>query len=109
MSDPVEPKVACGALAGQPDRVDVLVTPKAAHAGLRHPRTSSRGAHCPGNGPRSMLAAGRPSQSRELRFLIWIAGNLLKGPESDEGIQDDPSPFSWSGLVWIWFGLEELA
>ena len=40
-------------------------------------------------------------------FLIWTACNLLKSPESDEGIQDNPSPFSWAGLVGIWFGLEE--
>src|SRR5271157_6109093 len=40
-------------------------------------------------------------------FLIWIARNPLKSPESDEGIQENPSPFSWSGLVWIWFGLEK--
>src|SRR5208337_1328350 len=40
-------------------------------------------------------------------FLIWSARNSLKRPESDEGIQDNPNPFSWSGLVWIWFGFEE--
>src|SRR5271166_85820 len=39
-------------------------------------------------------------------FLVWIARNSLKSPESDEGIQENPSPFSWSGLVWIGFGLE---
>src|SRR5208337_3096633 len=40
-------------------------------------------------------------------FLIWTARNPLKSPESDEGIQDNPSPLSWSGLVRIWFGLEK--
>jgi len=44
---------------------------------------------------------------RQVEFLIWAARNPLKSPESDEGIQENPSPFSWSGLVWIWFGLEE--
>src|SRR5271165_1194495 len=42
-----------------------------------------------------------------LLFLIWTARNPLKSPESDERIQENPSPFSWSGLVWIWFGLEQ--
>src|SRR5271165_4857938 len=70
---------------------------------VRHPRTSSRGAHCPGNEPRSLRAV----------FLIWTAWtawtarNPLKSPESDEGIQDNPSPFSWFGLVRVWFGLEK--
>src|SRR5271166_3738031 len=40
-------------------------------------------------------------------FLIWTACNPLKSLESDEGIQENPSPFSWSGLVWIWVGLEK--
>src|SRR5208337_1654755 len=40
-------------------------------------------------------------------FFIWTAGNPLKSPESDEEIQENPSLFSWSGLVWLWFGLEE--
>ncbi len=31
--------------------------------------------------------------------------NRLKSPELDEGIQENPSPFS--GLVWLGFGLEE--
>ncbi len=31
-------------------------------------------------------------------FLTWIATNPLKSPDSDEGIQENPSPFSWSGL-----------
>src|SRR5208337_3329744 len=39
-------------------------------------------------------------------FLPWIARNPLKSPESDEGIQENPSPFSWFGLVRLWFGLE---
>jgi|SRR5271166_1610834 len=76
---------------------------------VRHQRTSSGGAHClrrwaskdarwpPG-------ADGTPSWEF---FLIWIARNPLKSPESDEGIQENPSPLSWSGLVWLWFGLEE--
>ena len=43
-------------------------------------------------------------------FLIWTARNPLKNPESDEGIQEKPSPFSWFGLVWlgralVWLGL----
>ena len=38
-------------------------------------------------------------------FFVWIAGNPLKSPESDKGIQENPSPFSWSGLVWLGFGL----
>jgi len=40
-------------------------------------------------------------------FDVWTAPNPLKSPESDEGIQDNPSPFPWSGLVWICVGLEE--
>jgi hypothetical protein len=50
------------------------------------------------------LAAGAVCGSP---FLTWIARNPLKSPESDEGIQENPSPFSWSGLDWLWFGLEE--
>ncbi len=36
----------------------------------------------------------------------WIARNPLKSPESDEGIQENPSPFPWFLLVWLGFGLE---
>ncbi len=32
-------------------------------------------------------------------FLIWLARNPLKSPESDEGIQEYPSRVSWFGLV----------
>jgi hypothetical protein len=38
-------------------------------------------------------------------FFLWIAGNPLKSPDSDEGIQENPREskpfflgFSWSGL-----------
>src|SRR5271166_1770654 len=55
---------------------------------------------------RCSLAAGRRDSIVGV-FLIWIARNPLKSPESDEGIQENPSPFSWAGLVWLWFGLEE--
>src|SRR5208337_2725713 len=44
----------------------------------------------------------------EFHFLIWVARNPLKSLESDEGTQENPSPFSWSGLVLFglaWFGL----
>src|SRR5271166_1497368 len=51
--------------------------------------------------------SGRRRDSVLEFFLILTARNPLKSPESDEGIQENPSPFSWSGLVWIWFGLEE--
>ncbi len=83
-------------------------TPKAARAGaVRNPRTSSRGAHRLRQWAGCSLAAGRRRDSiLGVAFLIWTARNPLKSPESDEGIQDNPSPFSWSGLVWIWFGLE---
>src|SRR5271166_1381791 len=68
------------------------------HAGAAcHPRTLSRGAHCAGNEPRSVRAV----------FLLWTARNPLKSPESDEGIRHNPSPFSWFGLVRVWFGLEK--
>jgi hypothetical protein len=30
----------------------------------------------------------------------------LKSPESEEGIQENPSPFPWFFLVWLGFGLE---
>ena len=52
------------------------------------------------NSRRGRAVASRP-------FLTWIARNPLKSPESDEGIQENPSPFSWSGSNWLWFGLEE--
>jgi len=52
----------------------------------------------------SLPACASPSLER---FFIWIASNPLKSPESDEGIQENPSPFSWCGLVWLGFGLEE--
>src|SRR5271166_5281535 len=47
--------------------------------------------------------AVRDSSLRAARaiFLAWIARNPLKSPESDEGIQGNPSPFSWSGLDWL--------
>ena len=42
-------------------------------------------------------------------FLLWIARNPLKSPESDEGIQENPREskpaflgFSWSGLDSAW-------
>ena len=40
-------------------------------------------------------------------FLTWTACNPLKSHEPDERIQENPSPFSWSGLDWLGFGLEE--
>ena len=44
--------------------------------------------------------------AREFAPVTWIARNPLKSPESDEGIQENPSPFSWFGLVrlWVWLG-----
>ncbi len=60
-----------------------------------------------GSGPLRMLVVGRGTPSWSCIFLIWSAGKPLKRPESDEGIQENPKPFSWSGLAWIWFGLEE--
>src|SRR5271166_1040283 len=45
--------------------------------------------------------------ARTFAPVTWTARNLLKSPESDEGIQENPSSFSWSDLVWFWFGLEE--
>ena len=57
-----------------------------------------------GDRPRRTVAARR---QRDLggAFFIWTARNRLKSPELDEGIQENPSPFS--GLVWLGFGLEE--
>src|SRR5271165_5344438 len=55
-----------------------------------------------------MLVVGRGTPSWSCIFLIWTAGKPLKRPESDEEIQENPNPFSWSGLAWIWFGLEEI-
>ena len=40
-------------------------------------------------------------------FFLWTHRNSLKSLESDEGIQENPSPFSWFGLVRLWFGLDE--
>ena len=42
-------------------------------------------------------------------FLLWIARNPLKSPESDEGIQENQSPFPWFflvglGLAWVRLG-----
>ena len=76
----------------------------------RPPAGSENGFH--GSLPQAMgrcsLATGADgTPSRELNFLLWIAGNPLKSPESDEGIQENPSLFSWSCLVWLGFGLEE--
>src|SRR5271166_4285755 len=65
-------------------------------------------AHCLRQWAGCSLAAGADgTPSRELNFLFWIAGNPLKSPKSDEGIQENPSLFSWSCLVWLGFGLEE--
>ena len=59
-------------------------------------------------GSRKKLAGRRRRGDSILgAFLIWTARKLLKRPESDEGIQDNPSPFSWSGLVWLGLGLKE--
>jgi hypothetical protein len=33
--------------------------------------------------------------------FLWITRNPLKSPESDEGIKENPRPFSWFGLVWF--------
>src|SRR5208337_1770637 len=41
-------------------------------------------------------AVGTPPPPENLPWLLWIARNPLKSPESDEGIQENPSPFSWS-------------
>jgi hypothetical protein len=54
---------------------------------------------------RRVAGFGKTGASRP--FLIWIGRNPLKSPESDEGIQGNPSPFPWSGLDLLWFGLEE--
>src|SRR5208337_4916522 len=50
----------------------------------------------------SMLAGCRAQMDSILgvAFLLGTACNPLKSPESDEGIQENPSPFSWFGLVW---------
>ena len=47
------------------------------------------------------------ASARKLNSFVWTDRNTLKSLESDEGIQDNPSPFSWSGLALLWFGLEE--
>ena len=39
--------------------------------------------------------------------MTWIARKPLKRPEWDEGIQENTSLVSWSGLDWLWCGLEE--
>jgi hypothetical protein len=39
------------------------------------------------------------------KYLLWVARNPLKSLESDEGIQENPSPFPWSFLVLLGFGL----
>ena len=40
-------------------------------------------------------------------ILIWTARNSLKSPRIGQGIRENQSPFSWSGLVWIGFGSGE--
>ena len=72
-------------------------TSKAAHAGAVHrPRTSSRGAHVLSQWASKDACRWAPTrtQARELNFLIWNAGNPLKSPKSDEGIQEKPSPLN---------------
>jgi hypothetical protein len=39
-------------------------------------------------------------------YFLWVACNPLKSLESDEGIQENPSPFPWFFLVWLGFGLD---
>src|SRR5208337_3057655 len=46
------------------------------------------------------------SPSLGVTFFLGIARNPLKSPESDKRIQENPSSFSWFGLVRLWFGLE---
>ena len=48
-----------------------------------------------------------PGSRGKSDILTWTARNPLKSPESDEGIQENPSPFSWTGLDRLGFGLEE--
>ena len=87
-----------------------LRTSRGAHAGaVRHRSDFVRGApHCLRQwASKQCSPARRRDSTLGVAFLIWITRNPLKSPESDEGIQENPSPFSWSGLVWIWFGLEE--
>src|SRR5208337_1389945 len=57
------------------------------------------------SGRRTRRGPGR--RGREKEFFRFVADNPLISPESDERIQENPSPFSWSGLVWFWFGLKE--
>ena len=58
-----------------------------------------------------MLARRSMSRLENLFCLFaldyWIARNPLKSPESEEEIPRNSSPFSWSGLDRLWFGLEE--
>ena len=51
-------------------------------------------------------ADGTRPRSRFL-FLIWFARNPLKSPETDEGIQENPSPFAWFFLGWLGPALDE--
>jgi hypothetical protein len=57
-------------------------------------------------GPRVSVAgiAARRRLMGKRVFLTWTACNPLKSRESDEGIQENPSPFSWSGMDWLGFG-----
>ena len=54
---------------------------------------------------RGMMPRGRILRRKN---LLWIARNPLKSPESDEGIQENPSPFSWSFLVFLGLALVRL-
>ena len=55
----------------------------------------------PVNGECSLARQAPTRPGAGVAFLVWIARNPLKSPELDEGIQENPSPFSWSGLVWL--------
>jgi hypothetical protein len=74
------------------------------HRVKRTKRCADESHACP---VRSSEAGCRVFEATKVAFLTWTARNPLKSPESDEEIQENPSPFSWSGVDWLWFGLEE--
>src|SRR5271166_3736011 len=106
-----EPKTQASRRA-RPEPVEGARAPAGGQrAFLRGPLPLAMGASgCPSrpiafwNGRLRMKASGRARVAQEV-ISIWIARNPLKSPESDEGIQENPSLFSWSRLVWLGFSL----
>jgi len=93
---------------GVPGSVEAIALAAARDRGVEARRFGLR--LWPGHSPTTCAAAPvrALTAAKQGRFSIRIACNPLIRRESDEEIQENPSPFSWSRLVWLCFGLGNL-